>query len=124
MARLVRLLVLLVSVAVLLVTTVRGAGDSALTKAVKAGDLAGAKKLIAARADVNAPGGDGSTPLLWAAHQSDIEMARTLIAAGAKPDAQAMDRHLFCPTCNARLFNRSCKWWCPTCGYHESCADM
>jgi ankyrin repeat protein len=36
---------------------------------------------------VNAPSGDGSTPLLWAAHRSDVELARALIAAGAKWDA-------------------------------------
>ncbi len=86
MGRIARLLVMLLALASLLVAVVRGAGDSAITKAVKGGDLAAVKKLIAARADVNAPGGDGSTPLLWAAHQSDIEMAKTLIAAGAKPD--------------------------------------
>jgi hypothetical protein len=35
-----------------------------------------------------------------------------------------MERHLQCPNCGARLFNRSCKWWCSRCNYHESCADM
>jgi ankyrin repeat protein len=86
MARFVRLLVVLLSFTVLFVAIVRGAGDSAITKAVKAGDLATVRKLIAARADVNTPSGDGSTPLLWAAHKSHIEIARVLIAAGAKPD--------------------------------------
>jgi ankyrin repeat protein len=70
----------------LLVINLRGAGDSALTKAVKAGDLATVRKLISARADVNAVSGDGSTPLLWAAHRSDIEMVQALVAAGAKVD--------------------------------------
>ena len=37
-------------------------------------------------ADVNATSGDGSTPLLWAAHGSNIEIARALIAAKAKVD--------------------------------------
>jgi len=41
-------------------------------------------------------------------------------SADTPDDAQA--RHLFCPNCGAKLFNRSCKWWC-ACGYHESCAD-
>jgi ankyrin repeat protein len=86
MARAVRLFAVLLSVAVLLVSIVRGAGDSSITKAVKAGDVAAVKKLVAARADVNAPSGDGSTPLLWAAHKSDIDMARVLLAAGARPD--------------------------------------
>jgi ankyrin repeat protein len=86
MARLMRLCVVLLSVALLLVTIVRGAGDSPVTKAVKAGDLAAVRKLVAARADVNVTSGDGSTPLLWAAHKSDTEIARVLIAAGAKFD--------------------------------------
>jgi ankyrin repeat protein len=76
----------LLSLAVLLVSIVRGAGDSAITKAVKGGDLATVRKLIASNADVNVPSGDGSTPLLWAVHNSDVEMTRALIAAGAKVD--------------------------------------
>src|SRR6266446_6992070 len=84
--RFVRLLVVLVPVAVLLGATVRGAADSAITKAVKAGDVAAVRKLVAGGSDVNAPSGDGSTPLLWAAHKSDVELARVLIAAGAKAD--------------------------------------
>jgi uncharacterized protein len=87
MARTVRLLVTLLSVAVLLVTIVRGAGDSPITKAVKEGDLAAVRKLITSRADVNATSGDGSTPLLWAVHSSNVEMVRALLAAGAKVDA-------------------------------------
>jgi ankyrin repeat protein len=86
MARVHRFFVLLLSIAFLLVSIVLGAGDSAITKAVKAGDLGGVRKLIETRADVNDRSGDGSTPLLWAAHRSDIEIARALLAAGAKPD--------------------------------------
>jgi len=79
MARVVRLLVTTLCLAVLLVTIVRGTGDSPVAKAVKAGDLATVRKLIAAHADVNATSGDGSVPLLWAAYDSDIEMARKLV---------------------------------------------
>jgi uncharacterized protein len=86
MPRVVRLLVAPLCLAALLVTIVRGTGDSPVAKAVKAGDLATVRKLIAARADVNATSGDGSVPLLWAAYNSDIEMARVLITAGAKVD--------------------------------------
>src|SRR5258708_3711022 len=85
--RFVRFVVVLLPVAVLFGATVRGAADSAITKAVKAGDLAAVRKLIAGRADVNVLSGDGSTPLLWAAHKSDLELARVLIAAGARADA-------------------------------------
>src|SRR5687768_18601735 len=86
MARVVRLFVVLLSVALLFVTIVGAGGDSPVSMAVKAGDLAAVRKLIAARADVNAASSDGSTPLLWAAHRSDVDVAKALIAAGAKVD--------------------------------------
>ena len=86
MARIVRLLGVLLAVALLLVSIVRAAGDSAVTKAVKSGDVAAVKKLVATRADVNVRSGDGSTPLLWAVHSSDVEMVRVLLSAGAKVD--------------------------------------
>jgi uncharacterized protein len=86
MTRVPRFLVALVSIAVLLVSIVRAAGDGPVTKAVKDGDLAGLRKLIASRADVNATSSDGSTALLWAAYNNDAEMAKALLAAGAKVD--------------------------------------
>ena len=86
MVRMLRLLVAPLLVAVLLVAIVQGVGDSPVTKAVKAGDLAGVRKLIASRADVNAVSGDGSTPLLWAVYDSNMDVARALITAGAKVD--------------------------------------
>lgn len=86
MTRVRRLLIVVLSVGVLLITIVGAGGDSPVTKAVKAGDLAAVRKLIAARADVNVLSGDGSAPLLWAVHSSDINMVQVLIAAGAKVD--------------------------------------
>src|SRR5688572_23673430 len=86
MTRVLRLSLALLAVSMLLVSIVRGAGDSPVVKAVKAGDLAGVRKLISTKADVNAASADGSTPLLWAAYHSDADMARALIAAGAKAD--------------------------------------
>jgi ankyrin repeat protein len=86
MPRVVRWFVAPLSIAVLLVSMIRAGGDSPVANAVKSGDLAALRKLIASRADVNAASGDGSTPLLWAAYNSDAEMTQTLIAAGAKPD--------------------------------------
>jgi ankyrin repeat protein len=86
MVRVARLIVVLLSVAVLLVSVIHGAGDSAVTKAVKSGDVATLRKLISAHEDVNAVSGDASTPLLWAVHKSDHDIARVLLAAGAKPD--------------------------------------
>ena len=72
--------------AAVMVAVVLGAGDSALTKAVKAGDLQAVRALVKQGADVNARSGDGSTPLLWAVDGSNAEIARILIAAKAKVD--------------------------------------
>jgi hypothetical protein len=30
----------------------------------------------------------------------------------------------FCPSCSARLAQRSCKLICPACGYYMSCSDF
>ena len=42
--------------------------------------------MIAAGADVNAAQGDGTTPLHWAVYKIDADLARALLARGAKPD--------------------------------------
>ena len=83
MIRSLRFAVVLLSVAVLCGTIVRAAQDSAVADAVRAGDLIGLGNLIASNEDVNAPSGDGSSPLLWTAYRFDVEMAEVLIAAGA-----------------------------------------
>jgi len=59
-------------------------GDSPLTAAVKARDVAAVRVLIKSGADVNVRAGDGSTPLLWAAHNASAEIARALIRAIAE----------------------------------------
>ena len=86
MVRAGRLVAVLFALALLWVSVIHGAGNSSMTKAVKSGDLAAVRKLIAAHADVNEPSGDASTPLLWAVHNSNLEMAKVLLLAGAKPD--------------------------------------
>src|SRR5690606_34505130 len=57
-----------------------------VVEAARDGDLATVRELIGAGADANAAANDGSTPLLWAAYHSDVEMAQALLAAGADPD--------------------------------------
>jgi len=59
---------------------------AAVADAAKAEDLAGVRKLIKERADVNAVANDGSSALLWAAYHSDTEMIKALLAAGAAVD--------------------------------------
>ena len=66
------------------------AGRSEVADALKAGDLAGARKLVEQHADVNAPQPDGATALDWAVYRSDKEMVDLLLGAGA--NARAANR--------------------------------
>ncbi len=61
--------------------------DTRLAQAAKRDDLVGARALVRLGADVNGRETDGSTPLLWAAYQANIEMVRLLIAARAEVNA-------------------------------------
>ncbi len=72
-----------------------GAGDLRLIDAVKSGDTAAVKKLLAQHADVNAAEPDGSTALHWAAQRDNLEIADLLIAAGA--NAKAASRYRITP---------------------------
>lgn len=60
-----------------------------LHEAVRAGEVARARELIAAGADANARDSYGATPLMNAAHGGNVQMVRALIAAGA--DVNAVD---------------------------------
>ena len=61
--------------------------DSPLLQAVKDGSPGAVRTLLERGADVNAPQGDGSTPLHWAAHADDVEKTELLIRAGARVNA-------------------------------------
>jgi ankyrin repeat protein len=63
------------------------AGQSQLIDAVKRGDAAAVRALIAKKADVNAADADGSTALHWAAQRDDVALADLLIGAGANVKA-------------------------------------
>ena len=58
-----------------------------IVAAVRTGDLAAARSLIAGETNVDAPQGDGATALHWAAHRSDLEATKLLVEAGADVDA-------------------------------------
>ena len=76
--------------AVLLLATATFAYANAepdLVAAVRTGDLAAVRSLIAGESDVDAPQGDGATALHWAAHRSDLEATALLIEAGAEVNA-------------------------------------
>ena len=57
-----------------------------LVEAAQQHDRALVLKQIRRHADVNAVSEDGSTALLWAAHNDDVELAQALLKAGADPN--------------------------------------
>ena len=57
--------------------------DSGLSNAAMQGDRDAVRSLLKRKADVNAPQGDGTTALHWAAFRDDVEMAQLLLGAGA-----------------------------------------
>src|SRR5882672_8000855 len=57
--------------------------DSRLAKAVQSKDEEAIRTLLDQHADVNGPGPDGSTAVMWAAHWDDLKTADRLIRAGA-----------------------------------------
>ena len=96
------------TVAILLFSLLGPAGDTRISDAAQNGNLAVIQTLIKEKADVNAPQGDGTTALHWAAYREDVPMARSLIQAGA--DAKARTRlgsvtalHLAATTGNPQL---------------------
>ena len=61
--------------------------DLRLVEAVRAGDLAGVRGLLAEGVDADAAQRDGATALHWAAYRDDVPAARLLLGAGAAPGA-------------------------------------
>jgi ankyrin repeat protein len=86
------------------------AGDTPLVEAARAGDAAGVRALLAARADVRQASGDGSTALHWAAHRDDLTMADALLRAGAPvnavTDLGATALYLACTNHSAPMVSR------------------
>jgi uncharacterized protein len=62
------------------------APDLRLVDAAKAGDKKAVAALLKEKVDVNATQPGGATALAWAAERANDEIARLLLAAGAKPD--------------------------------------
>src|SRR4029077_1654284 len=61
--------------------------DTRLSDAAMQGDQDAVRSLLAQKVDVNAPQGDGTTALHWAAYKDDIEMAKVLLSSGASVKA-------------------------------------
>lgn len=69
-------------------TMLAAGGDTRLSDAAMKGDRNAVRSLLLQKADVNAPRGDGTTALHWAAYRDDQEMAELLIKAGADVKAK------------------------------------
>ncbi|MBI2149564.1 MAG: ankyrin repeat domain-containing protein [Acidobacteria bacterium] len=63
--------------------SVAAAAKTTLVDAAESGDRVTALRLLAERADPNALGADGTTAVMWAAHNDDLELVRALVKAGA-----------------------------------------
>ena len=84
--------------------------DSPLVRAVRAKNADAVRTILRQRIDVNAPQGDGTTPLHWAAHVDDVAIADLLIRAGAKANV-ANDNgftplHLACTNRSSAMVER------------------
>jgi ankyrin repeat protein len=60
------------------------AAENPLLEAAERGDRAAALRLLATGADPNVAGPDGTTAVMWAAANDDVELVRALIKSGAK----------------------------------------
>ena len=67
------------------------APTSEVAEAASRGDKAAIQKLVAQKANVNAPQGDGATAMHWAVFRSDKEMVDVLLKAGADPKVANRD---------------------------------
>jgi ankyrin repeat protein len=75
------------SIAVVLASGAWQAASASVAAAARDADVAEVKKLLAAGSDVNAAEADGTSALLWAAHQGSPELVSVLLGAGADPNA-------------------------------------
>jgi len=78
---------LLAILVVFLVALAAQTKDTRLADAAQNGDRAAVRALLAKKVDVNAPQGDGTTALHWAAFNDDRDLAKLLLAAGANVKA-------------------------------------
>ena len=68
--------------------SIAAAAESSLIEIVERGDRAGALAMLAKGANPNTPGPDGTTALMWAAANDDLELVRALVKAGADVKAK------------------------------------
>src|SRR5438128_1127513 len=71
-------------IALLATTSIVQGAEKTLVDAAEQGDRATALRLLAKGANPNATGADGTTAIMWAASNDDVELVRALVRAGAK----------------------------------------
>ena len=69
--------------ALLALASIAQGAEPTLLDAAERGDRAAAMRLLAKGANPNQPGPDGTTAVMWAAANDDLELVRALIAAKA-----------------------------------------
>ena len=82
---------LALAVAVLVMTTAPAAQAAGLHRAVKAGNLDGVTRMLAAGTDVNARDNRGRTALMYAVDKGYLLLVEPLLAAQADPNVRAPD---------------------------------
>src|SRR5258708_3548826 len=70
-----------------LVASFSWAADTRLSEAALRGDAETVRSLLRQHVDVDAPQGDGTTALHWAAFHDDLAMVNLLLSAGANVKA-------------------------------------
>ena len=73
--------------ALFLLATMSVGAASDVADAVQNGDATAVRRLVTAKADVNAPQADGATALHWAVYRDDVATVDLLLKAGANPKA-------------------------------------
>jgi len=77
-----------VAVVALGAASIASAAGPTLLDAAEQGDHVAALRLLAKGADANVSGPDGTTPIMWASSNDDVELVRALIRAGANVKAK------------------------------------
>src|SRR5262245_41837035 len=75
--------VLAVAIMAIVSISMATAADTRLLDAAESGDHAAALRLLSQGANANLVGADGSTAVMYAAANDDVELVRALIKAGA-----------------------------------------